>query len=160
MIPALGAQRTQPATQALLGCLKDPSGGIRMQAMRALEGCATPEVIEQIRRVGLAEKDDEIRTLAAQVLRAMKVDDEVLLDRLENDPNAEAAAAASSGPQLEMANQALKVVVFSGDGDLVSIGGNHFIHAARRGTRRGPRSAARRSGAHGRRAPQVPARDL
>jgi 2-oxoglutarate ferredoxin oxidoreductase subunit beta len=26
----------------------------------------------------------------------------------------------------------LKVVVFSGDGDLVSIGGNHFIHAARR----------------------------
>jgi 2-oxoglutarate ferredoxin oxidoreductase subunit beta len=33
---------------------------------------------------------------------------------------------------LKMANPALKVVVFSGDGDLVSIGGNHFIHAARR----------------------------
>jgi len=26
----------------------------------------------------------------------------------------------------------LKVVVFSGDGDLIAIGGNHFIHAARR----------------------------
>ena len=33
---------------------------------------------------------------------------------------------------LQMANPSLKVVVFSGDGDLVSIGGNHFIHAARR----------------------------
>ena len=33
---------------------------------------------------------------------------------------------------LKMANRDLKVVVFSGDGDLVSIGGNHFIHAARR----------------------------
>jgi 2-oxoglutarate ferredoxin oxidoreductase subunit beta len=33
---------------------------------------------------------------------------------------------------LRMANPSLKVVVFSGDGDLVSIGGNHFIHAARR----------------------------
>jgi len=33
---------------------------------------------------------------------------------------------------LKMANQKLKVVVFSGDGDLISIGGNHFIHAARR----------------------------
>ncbi len=25
-----------------------------------------------------------------------------------------------------------KVVVFAGDGDAISIGGNHFIHAARR----------------------------
>jgi 2-oxoglutarate ferredoxin oxidoreductase subunit beta len=33
---------------------------------------------------------------------------------------------------LKMANPSLKVVVFSGDGDLISIGGNHFIHAARR----------------------------
>ncbi|MFQ5599691.1 MAG: 2-oxoacid:ferredoxin oxidoreductase subunit beta [Candidatus Krumholzibacteriia bacterium] len=33
---------------------------------------------------------------------------------------------------LKMANPKLKVVVFSGDGDLISIGGNHFIHAARR----------------------------
>ncbi|MGD8375943.1 MAG: 2-oxoacid:ferredoxin oxidoreductase subunit beta [Acidobacteriota bacterium] len=33
---------------------------------------------------------------------------------------------------LKMANPLLKVVVFSGDGDLISIGGNHFIHAARR----------------------------
>jgi len=33
---------------------------------------------------------------------------------------------------LKMANRKLKVVVFSGDGDLISIGGNHFIHAARR----------------------------
>jgi 2-oxoglutarate ferredoxin oxidoreductase subunit beta len=33
---------------------------------------------------------------------------------------------------LKMANHDLNVVVFSGDGDLVSIGGNHFIHAARR----------------------------
>jgi len=33
---------------------------------------------------------------------------------------------------LKLANPGLKVVVFSGDGDLVSIGGNHFIHAARR----------------------------
>ncbi len=33
---------------------------------------------------------------------------------------------------LKLAKPELKVVVFSGDGDLVSIGGNHFIHAARR----------------------------
>lgn len=33
---------------------------------------------------------------------------------------------------LKLANPRLKVVVFSGDGDLISIGGNHFIHTARR----------------------------
>jgi 2-oxoglutarate ferredoxin oxidoreductase subunit beta len=33
---------------------------------------------------------------------------------------------------LKLANPELKVVVVSGDGDLVSIGGNHLIHAARR----------------------------
>lgn len=33
---------------------------------------------------------------------------------------------------VKMANPKLKVVVFSGDGDLFAIGGNHIIHAARR----------------------------
>ena len=33
---------------------------------------------------------------------------------------------------IKVANPDIKVVVFSGDGDLFSIGGNHFIHAARR----------------------------
>src|ERR1019366_8577708 len=33
---------------------------------------------------------------------------------------------------LKLANPDLTVVVYSGDGDLISIGGNHFIHAARR----------------------------
>lgn len=33
---------------------------------------------------------------------------------------------------LKLANPKLKVVVISGDGDIVSIGGNHLIHAARR----------------------------
>jgi len=33
---------------------------------------------------------------------------------------------------LKLANPKLKVVVYSGDGDLTAIGGNHFIHAARR----------------------------
>lgn len=33
---------------------------------------------------------------------------------------------------LVLANPELNVVVFSGDGDLVAIGGNHLIHAARR----------------------------
>ncbi len=33
---------------------------------------------------------------------------------------------------LKLANPGLKVVVYSGDGDLTAIGGNHFIHAARR----------------------------
>lgn len=33
---------------------------------------------------------------------------------------------------LKLANPELKVVVISGDGDLIGIGGNHFIHAARR----------------------------
>ena len=33
---------------------------------------------------------------------------------------------------LKIANPKLKVVVFSGDGDIAGIGGNHFIHAARR----------------------------
>jgi 2-oxoglutarate ferredoxin oxidoreductase subunit beta len=32
---------------------------------------------------------------------------------------------------LKLANPELKVVVFSGDGDLIAIGGNHFIRAAR-----------------------------
>jgi 2-oxoglutarate ferredoxin oxidoreductase subunit beta len=33
---------------------------------------------------------------------------------------------------IKVANPKMKVVVFSGDGDLIAIGGNHFIHAARR----------------------------
>ena len=33
---------------------------------------------------------------------------------------------------LKLANPEMKVVVYSGDGDLTAIGGNHFIHAARR----------------------------
>lgn len=33
---------------------------------------------------------------------------------------------------IKMANPKLKVIVFTGDGDALSIGGNHFIHAARR----------------------------
>jgi 2-oxoglutarate ferredoxin oxidoreductase subunit beta len=33
---------------------------------------------------------------------------------------------------VKLGNPKLKVVVFSGDGDLIAIGGNHFIHAARR----------------------------
>jgi 2-oxoglutarate ferredoxin oxidoreductase subunit beta len=33
---------------------------------------------------------------------------------------------------LKLANPGLTVVVYSGDGDLIAIGGNHFIHAARR----------------------------
>jgi len=33
---------------------------------------------------------------------------------------------------LYLSNPELNVVVFSGDGDLIAIGGNHFIHAARR----------------------------
>jgi 2-oxoglutarate ferredoxin oxidoreductase subunit beta len=33
---------------------------------------------------------------------------------------------------MKLANPQLKVVVFSGDGDIAGIGGNHFIHAARR----------------------------
>ncbi len=33
---------------------------------------------------------------------------------------------------LKLANPGLKVVVYSGDGDLFAIGGNHFVHAARR----------------------------
>jgi len=33
---------------------------------------------------------------------------------------------------IKLGNPDLKVVVVSGDGDLVSIGGNHFVHAARR----------------------------
>ncbi|HDJ23636.1 MAG: 2-oxoacid:ferredoxin oxidoreductase subunit beta [Candidatus Aminicenantes bacterium] len=33
---------------------------------------------------------------------------------------------------LKLANPELKVIVFSGDGDLAGIGGNHLIHAARR----------------------------
>ncbi len=40
------------------------------------------------------------------------------------------AIAFASG--VKLANPDLKVVVISGDGDLFAIGGNHFIHAARR----------------------------
>jgi 2-oxoglutarate ferredoxin oxidoreductase subunit beta len=41
------------------------------------------------------------------------------------------AVAFATGAKV--ANPDLKVVVISGDGDLASIGGNHLIHAARRG---------------------------
>ena len=37
-----------------------------------------------------------------------------------------------SQPVLKLANPKQTVVVYSGDGDLVSIGGNHLVHAARR----------------------------
>jgi 2-oxoglutarate ferredoxin oxidoreductase subunit beta len=40
------------------------------------------------------------------------------------------AIALATG--VKLANPELKVVVISGDGDLFAIGGNHFIHAARR----------------------------
>lgn len=40
------------------------------------------------------------------------------------------ALAVATG--MKMANPKLSVVVFSGDGDCVGIGGNHLIHAARR----------------------------
>jgi 2-oxoglutarate ferredoxin oxidoreductase subunit beta len=33
---------------------------------------------------------------------------------------------------LKLGNPNLKVIVYSGDGDLIAIGGNHFIHTARR----------------------------
>jgi 2-oxoglutarate ferredoxin oxidoreductase subunit beta len=33
---------------------------------------------------------------------------------------------------LKLGNPKLKVIVYSGDGDLIAIGGNHFMHAARR----------------------------
>lgn len=33
---------------------------------------------------------------------------------------------------IKLSNPGLKVIVFTGDGDLVSIGGNHFLHAIRR----------------------------
>jgi 2-oxoglutarate/2-oxoacid ferredoxin oxidoreductase subunit beta len=33
---------------------------------------------------------------------------------------------------LKLANQDMKIIVFSGDGDLIAIGGNHLIHAAQR----------------------------
>ena len=33
---------------------------------------------------------------------------------------------------LKLANPRMKVIVYSGDGDLFAIGGNHFMHAARR----------------------------
>ena len=33
---------------------------------------------------------------------------------------------------LKLANPNLKVIVYSGDGDMFAIGGNHFVHAARR----------------------------
>jgi 2-oxoglutarate ferredoxin oxidoreductase subunit beta len=33
---------------------------------------------------------------------------------------------------IKRSNEKLKVIVFSGDGDLVGIGGNHFLHSARR----------------------------
>ena len=33
---------------------------------------------------------------------------------------------------IKLANPGLHVVVFTGDGDLAAIGGNHFIHACRR----------------------------
>ena len=36
---------------------------------------------------------------------------------------------------LKLGNPELKVVVFSGDGDIASIGGNHLIHSARRNAR-------------------------
>jgi HEAT repeat protein len=106
VIPALGTQSDPAAIGALIECLKDPSKGIRGIAMRALEGKKTPEVIDAIRRAGMAEEDDDARALAAQVLRSLQVDDDVLFARLEG-PSKESAAAAVGGLELEMANEGL-----------------------------------------------------
>jgi 2-oxoglutarate ferredoxin oxidoreductase subunit beta len=64
------------------------------------------------------------------------------IDRAEIDPNKIAlvsgigctgrVAGIPFATGLILAKPELKVVVFSGDGDLVAIGGNHLIHAARR----------------------------
>ena len=42
------------------------------------------------------------------------------------------AGAIPFATGLKLANPKLNVVVYSGDGDLFAIGGNHLIHAARR----------------------------
>jgi len=41
-------------------------------------------------------------------------------------------SALSIATGIKLANHKLKVIIFSGDGDMLAEGGNHFIHAIRR----------------------------
>lgn len=104
VIPALGAQKTPEAMQALIGCLKDPARGIRISAMEALREMRAPEVVAAIQRTGLADKELEVRLQAASVLRSLQINDEVLFNRLESGPKQDAVAVDVG---LEMVNDSL-----------------------------------------------------
>ncbi len=106
VIPALGKHENPAALHALFSCLNDPNRGIRLITLDTLSSVRRPEVIEAIRRMGMIDTDEDVRVRAADALRTLRVDDNVLLHRIETGmPSASVPAHEELG--LEMANDSL-----------------------------------------------------
>jgi len=82
-------------------------------------------VLEAVERIGW-EKNDTI--FLSGIGCSSRAPGYILTDSLHTTHGR--AIAFATG--VKMANPSLHVVVFTGDGDLAAIGGNHFIHACRR----------------------------
>ena len=88
-------------------------------------GLATSCFVRAIRR---AELDPDKMALVSGIGCTGRVAGYVKLDSFHTTHG----RAIPFATGLKLANPDLNVVVFSGDGDLVAIGGNHLIHSARR----------------------------
>ena len=110
VIPALGRHATPDAVRALISCLRDSSRGIRMTTLETLARIRDPQVVEAVRQVGLSDTEEAVRKRAAETLRALKVDDDVLLHRIEEGPLPEKAPIGPPDDDiggLQMENDAL-----------------------------------------------------
>ncbi|MFC1994766.1 thiamine pyrophosphate-dependent enzyme [Chloroflexota bacterium] len=81
-----------------------------------------------IRAIGRAKLDPDKIALVSGIGCTGRVAGYVKLDSFHTTHG----RALPFATGLKLANPELKLVVFSGDGDLVAIGGNHLIHSARR----------------------------
>jgi 2-oxoglutarate ferredoxin oxidoreductase subunit beta len=88
-------------------------------------GPATSAFIRSVERAGI---DPDKMALVSGIGCAGRVAGYVRLDSFHTTHG----RAIPFATGLKVANPSLHVVVFSGDGDLVAIGGNHLIHASRR----------------------------
>jgi 2-oxoglutarate ferredoxin oxidoreductase subunit beta len=88
-------------------------------------GLATASFIRGIERAGL---DPDKISVVSGIGCSGRVAGYVKLDSFHTTHG----RAIPFATGLRLANPELKVVVFSGDGDIASIGGNHLIHSARR----------------------------